>query len=189
MVAVAELDAPSDTLREGEDVELSVSRLEAAMLADRDPKGEAEPLKDLLVDAETVNERDCDMVGVHVCDVVPLPVDDVVAVAEPDAPTDTLREEVELPVSRLDAVMLTDCEPGGEAEPLKDLLVDAETVDEGERRGEMVPEGECEMRLDELGVGSGEEVTDAEGEFASDVATRRELEAVAAADFVKRVTL
>jgi len=124
------------------------------------------------------------VVGARVCDAVPLPVDDVVAVAELDAPSDTLREgeEVELSVSRLEAVMLADRDPEGEAEPRKDLLVDAETVDVGECREEMVPEGECEMRPDELGVGSGEEVIDAEGEFASDVATRRELEADAAAD-------
>jgi len=47
-------------------------------------------------------------VGARVCDAVPLPVDDVVAVAELDAPSDTLREgeDVELSVSRLEAVML-----------------------------------------------------------------------------------
>lgn len=133
---------------------------------------------------------DCepDEAGVHVCDAVPLPVDEVVAVAEPDAPSDTLREGemVELSVSRLEAVvlavMLADSEPGRDAEPLKDLLVDAEKEDEGERREEIVPEGEFEMRPEELGVGSGDVVVDADGEFAIEAATRRELEADAAAD-------
>ena len=79
---------------------------------------------------------DCkpDEVGVHVCDAVPLPVDEVVAVAEPDAPSDTLREgeEVELSVSRLEAVVLADSEPERDAEPLMDLLAEAEMADEGD---------------------------------------------------------
>jgi len=49
-LAVMELDAPGDKLREGRLVALAVSRLEAVMLADLEPELEPEPLSDLLVD-------------------------------------------------------------------------------------------------------------------------------------------
>jgi len=131
-------------------------------------------------DAEPVELRDCEPVAVSdlVCGGEPLPLDEALAVMELDAPGDRLREGtlVGLPVSRLEAVMLTDLEPELELEPLSDLLLDAERVRlDGElgRGSEWV--GECEMLPEDDEAGAGEELVDTDGELEADAAGRREL--------------
>ena len=131
-------------------------------------------------DAEPVELGDCEPEAVSdlVCEGESLPLDKALAVMELDAPGERLREGqlVELAVSRLEAVMLTDFDPKLELEPLSDLLLDSERGRlDGERGRGSEWVGECEMLPKEDEVGAGEELVDTDKELAAGAAGKREL--------------